>query len=840
MPPKQSKSAVSSAASGSVKKPKLRQNKLDFGTLPTRPLASRPLSFTPSFSLPSSEPAPRKATAPHLSPASASTPSRSKGKQKEVTTAEYQSTTGIPALGSSLWSERLAPAHIDELAVHPRKVQDVRTWLSEALNPASRIAAHRKLLTLTGPAGAGKSTVVRALSSATELDFDIIEWHNGPSAYDETSPQNGTSFVQRFNTFLQKGARYPTLAFRTDSGEEVFCDDTFEQHASTSEALRRKIILIDDLPNIHHHPTKQVFQACLERFLLQAEALSTHGTQYAPVVLIITESSPREDQDRWVTDSSISLWRERLNSIVDARTVLNDAIRRHASYAEIRFNPVAPTILLKGLKRAIDNETRTRGTSLAKLSSELLRAVAEDAAGDIRAAVNSLQFICQNSTHFEALAASNTGSKRKRSGATSDSTAALRRLMPLVSGRESSLALFHAIGRVLYNKRIGDPGDDDGAAEDHRATQGRANSATEEDNGNSQSDGEQTDLAARLKRAMKAISLGASDQSEAVAPSDGAQYELPQHLAHLRRRRSRVDVDQLWADLPVDASMFQLYLHQNYPQFTAEVEDCEAIVDCISAADALSVLEDSYRHSSLLSYYGFLITVHGSLLGLPSPVARQHQKLGKATYWEVQKKTRQTLEAVDELKAWLCGGGGRLLAEPGEPGEPGWGQGGSSSWSETRFRRTKFSNLGSFSSTDSDAGQESGLEPRGDAGLGESLRSSLLHCNVVSLTTEVLPLLAMIRPEGSPANLLTLARMRFDYAGVADLAARTLDEHEIGLEGQVEEEESSMEQKANVSNRSGSSARASSSDVAATTKLEVAKPVVEEKLYLSDDDIADF
>lgn len=86
----------------------------------------------------------------------------------------------------------------EDLAVHKRKVNDVRQWLLEAFQPSklqkyrvglfSSIVHYYRLLTscflrltqrllvLTGPAGSGKTTTLRVLSR--ELGFEILEWRN--------------------------------------------------------------------------------------------------------------------------------------------------------------------------------------------------------------------------------------------------------------------------------------------------------------------------------------------------------------------------------------------------------------------------------------------------------------------------------------------------------------------------------------------------------------------------------------------------------------------------------------------------------------------------------------
>lgn len=63
----------------------------------------------------------------------------------------------------------------DELGVHPKKVTDVFNWLQEAYNP--KLAKYRRLLVLSGPSGAAKTTTLRIL--ADELDVEILEYRNG-------------------------------------------------------------------------------------------------------------------------------------------------------------------------------------------------------------------------------------------------------------------------------------------------------------------------------------------------------------------------------------------------------------------------------------------------------------------------------------------------------------------------------------------------------------------------------------------------------------------------------------------------------------------------------------
>ncbi len=66
------------------------------------------------------------------------------------------------------------PLHQEELGVHPNKVKDVAGWLDEAYNP--KLSKYRRLLVLSGPAGAGKTATLGVL--AREGEIDILEYKN--------------------------------------------------------------------------------------------------------------------------------------------------------------------------------------------------------------------------------------------------------------------------------------------------------------------------------------------------------------------------------------------------------------------------------------------------------------------------------------------------------------------------------------------------------------------------------------------------------------------------------------------------------------------------------------
>ena len=106
------------------------------------------------------------------------------------------------------------------------------------------------------------------------------------------------------------------------------------------------------------------------------------------------------------------------------------------------FNPIAATLM----KRALQHLVTTHFASHPgpQPSKELLDIIVESSNGDIRSAVMALQFAC---VHADA-DPSNARAKGKRGKKTIDS----RLVLESVTRREQTLALFHLIGKILYNK----------------------------------------------------------------------------------------------------------------------------------------------------------------------------------------------------------------------------------------------------------------------------------------------------------------------------------------------------------------------------------------------------
>ncbi|KAI0317547.1 Rad17 cell cycle checkpoint protein-domain-containing protein [Amylostereum chailletii] len=497
-----------------------------------------------------------------------------------------------------LWVDKFAPGTEEELAVHKRKVEDVRRWLNEAFS-GEKIAKYRRLLVLTGPAGCGKTATLRVL--AREMDFSIMEWGSAPATGGSTpfnpfsDEGSGAGFMfendwesamDKFETFLGRVGSYRSVFDATNT--VVKSRKPSSQSRSQSQPQLKKppsktIILLEDLPNILHPGTRARFHDALKARVM--------ASAQVPIVVVISDAGVRgEDEEPGVR--STGGWAKRQEA-VDVRTVLPPGLG--AAYStEIAFNPVAPTFMTAALKSVLERVGM-------KVSAAVLSNVVDGAAGDVRSAVMGLEFAC-------ARAGVGGSKKRGRDGAGSMALEAMTR-------KENALFLFHLLGKVLYNKRKGDP--------PSQSTTAREAAVLRE-------------LDKRLKD----------------------QPALPPWLEHEARKTSRVDADELYASTPIDASLFGLYIHQNYTQFCTDIEQCDRLVDGLSWVDAnggenvgLSFLFFWIWYET--NPYTFHLHALETLHALPAPVERSGQKMFKPEFFAVGRREREAGEGVEGVRAWL-------------------------------------------------------------------------------------------------------------------------------------------------------------------------------------------
>lgn len=458
-------------------------------------------------------------------------------------------------------------------------------WLKESFEAPLPVRKYRRLLVLTGPAGSGKTSVIKALSGEEELGFEILEWNEeammgsgkaGSFASDfkgEGSDEVGTeiwkgkerdtgdwrgagpssgSIISRFDDFINSAAKYSPLSLSSTSSSTP---------ASSSNS--RRVILLEDLPNLSHPSTYASFQSILLQYLQSSTSTTNADLLPPPIILIISTSLPKFDDESWITEGAAggggggnggaANWIERKKSTRDVRNVLDQNIRDHPTFAEIMFNSIAETYLKKGLKRVMDSEfsksstkgnkkNQNLGSKAQAPPKEAIDALAKDSSGDIRSAINCLQFLVgmklksdqgsksslvgggkKRSRNGDFKAETQVKGKGKGKGKAAGTNEELKKqysgLLKVISRRESSLALFHLVGKILYNKRYGDTEESDDEEQEEKSE--------EEDSLSEWSEEEETKHSQTESETEDEDEMEVDDEEDNFSWSDDDDDDLP-------------------------------------------------------------------------------------------------------------------------------------------------------------------------------------------------------------------------------------------------------------------------------------------------------------------------
>ncbi|KAG8957192.1 Cell cycle checkpoint protein rad17 [Tulasnella sp. 419] len=533
---------------------------------------------------------------PKISPSPSPVPIPSQNVTRSAKGKEKDSPIGLTQSNSDagyLWVDMYEPQTQDQLAVHKKKTHQVEEWLIGALGPRDGLRRYRRLLVLSGPAGSGKTATLKVFSK--EMGFEIIEWKNtiGEKYVEDDDSLEYESLVTKFQTFLDRATSYESLRLGPSSSSTSKRPDQF--HAQSTH-----IILFEDLPNILHIPTREAFHTALTAFAKAEEMPS------APIVIVISDTGLRgEAGDDDLLSSNSYGWRSRnASEVVDVRTVIPPDILKNTAYCvHIPFNPISVTLLRKALNSILDRHfSSPAGASSMRPSKEVVDMVVDSSNGDIRSAIMALQFACV--INLPGKKGSNPKSKSKAAKVAAISAKGMQVInyrgvlaLEAMTRREQSLALFHLLGKILYNKRYGDPEDKDDPPRD--------------------------------------------------------PPEPPVHLREEHSRRlSKVDTNVLYADSPVDTSLLSLYVHQNYTQYCNDVDECDGVMSWLSISDTIGE-GDAWPFNASLIPHSFQLLTLGTLHALPSPVERRGQKNFKPNFFEVLKKKRDAEDGVADVRTWL-------------------------------------------------------------------------------------------------------------------------------------------------------------------------------------------
>lgn len=573
------------------------------------------------------------------------------------------------------WSERFMPANLDELVVHNKKVADVRKWLDQVLSGRMR----QRLLILKGSAGTGKTTTMQLL--AKDMGFEILEWRN-PTGSSGAS-QGLQSASAQFEEFMGRGGKFGQLDFIEEDATQALTKASATAPRDSEEADRRRVILIEEFPNTFMRSGSALtsFRRTILQFLAtNTPSLAAFGQQVSceavtPIIMIISETL--------LTTTSASA------DSFTAHRLLGPEILRHPGTGIIEFNDVAPTLLVKALELIVKKEARVSGRRRTP-GPLVLKRLAE--IGDVRSAISSLEFLCLKGDDDADWGSKVAFTKIKKASKDMALTKGEQESLELISQRESSLGIFHAVGKVVYNKR--------------------------------------------------------DEQPYPLGSEEALAEQMPPHLSHLSRpKRSQVSVNTLIDETGTDTSTFISALHENYvlscertgpSDSNSSIDYITGCIEYLSESDLLnpswdvffggkgfsSMGRDQGSHILRQDEMAFETAVRGLLFALPCPVKRKSTSTPAGHGGDAFKmyyptsiklwKTKEELEGLVDLWASKMLKGGETAAV--------YSQDRSSSFSSgpPAFRKTKTSSVGDWAGICSEMKYATKVAPKRQAQMEES------------------------------------------------------------------------------------------------------------------------
>ncbi|XP_071437264.1 cell cycle checkpoint protein RAD17 isoform X2 [Pithys albifrons albifrons] len=464
------------------------------------------------------------------------------------------------------WVERHRPATQNDLAVQKKKVEEVETWLKRHIFQRQPKQAGSVLL-LTGPPGCGKTATLQVL--AKDLGLQVQEWTN-PLSLDFTKEdlRNMFGHDSSFHAFptQAQAALFQDFLLRANKYNKL-------QMLGESSENDKKLILIEDIPNQFYRDPSSL-HGILRRFV---------GTSRCPLVFIISDNFSRDNNQR---------------------LLFPPEILEELCISTISFKPVAPTNMMKVLSRISAAEAgmnRGKNHALDRAALELL---CRGCSGDIRSAINSLQFSSRRGCPLEK----GFWSRKKRSSTMKCEEGAVSKVqkkskhdtseeheIQAIGGKDASIFLFHALGKIIYCKR--------------------------------------------------------EPVSEAESP------QLPAHLSEFHRDTLLIQPEDVVEKSHMSGAMFNLYLHQNYVDFFSDIDDVVRASEYLSAAD---VLCSNWSTRPVMENYSASVATRGVIHSNTSR-AFAHQQGGmgfrplhKPQWFFIHKKYQENCLAAKSLFSSFC------------------------------------------------------------------------------------------------------------------------------------------------------------------------------------------
>ncbi|XP_042042383.1 cell cycle checkpoint protein RAD17-like isoform X2 [Salvia splendens] len=303
-----------------------------------------------------------------------------------------------------MWVEKYTPSCLGDLAVHKKKVEEVKSWFEEKLK-SNADNSFGNVILISGQAGVGKSATIYAV--ACHLGMEVYEWRTPTPTIWQEHVHNSNSGIQymskldEFESFVERIRKYGLVS-----------------SSLTRVSPASVVLLIDDLPMVNGKVSYGRLQRCLY-LLLQSVRL--------PAAILINDygrSESAEQHSRY--------WEELQSSL------------QNAGAYKVTFNPITANSIKKALTRICRLER-------LKVNDEYIDFIAKSSEGDIRSAITSLQYFSLKPHPLDTLSVLNSVTTYPEEKQTETNRLDDRVLLPF--GKDATLSLFHALGKFLHNKR---------------------------------------------------------------------------------------------------------------------------------------------------------------------------------------------------------------------------------------------------------------------------------------------------------------------------------------------------------------------------------------------------
>ena len=315
-----------------------------------------------------------------------------------------------------MWTDKHAPKCAKDLCVAPKKIEEVRKWLTshsntrqtkreskaeKELDPweipdeweADVMTFDAKMIIVVGSNGIGKSTMIHCL--AAELNLEILTWNDAHTDFVDNQFQSLDSYlpyqsqINSFEEFLTSGgAGMDTLQLKVDE------DGATKVGSKKKEQTHGSIILIEELPNLYNAKATQSFRDLMER-----------NIQRSTVPMVFVYSDVHEGKHK----------PEDLENLIPSHILYSDLVQ---------ILPIQPATKAK-MKKCLQAIVKAEG--VGTLPPDFFEEMHLTSGGDMRHAVMAMQF--QFST---------TNKRHGKKEATK---------------RDTKLSMFHALGKLIHAKR---------------------------------------------------------------------------------------------------------------------------------------------------------------------------------------------------------------------------------------------------------------------------------------------------------------------------------------------------------------------------------------------------